>query len=268
MQYYLLRLQMNYHQYNGRYVKSNNYCKQLLAHIGKHEYLKKPSTIASIIANKGYNAVFRGKFPDAYKHITTAEQYFPVGSFNYTELQNIKFYAHYFSHAEEDAYALATYIQTAKYRKTAFQQAMWNYYLAVCYFNKGIYDKAQALLNQVQELKRDKAGWNLSIRILNICCSIELEKPLQADKLLDQLRFYYYKKQGLGARNNAIIKSILWLEDDYNYSKVYQKAQHEIDSLQSNKGWYKWDASRTPELFFFQRWFLAKMNKTEYKWEV
>ena len=214
------------------------------------------------------NAVFRGKFPAAHKHIATAEQYFPKGSFNYVILQKTKFYAHYFSHDQKAAYALATYIQTAKYRKTAFQQSMWNYYLAVCYFNKKEYKKAQVLLNQVQELKRDKAGWNLSIRILNICCSIELDKLLHADKLLDQLRFYYYKKQGLGARNNAIIKSILWLEDDYNYSKVYQKAKHEIDSLQSNKGWYKWDASRTPELFFFHRWFLAKMNKTEYKWEV
>ncbi len=268
LNYHLLWLQMTFHQYNSRYKKSDVYCEDLLDLIIKHEYLYTRSLHASIIANKAYNAVFLKQFSVAYEYIAAAEQYFFKGSFNYVELQAIKFLAYYFSNSNKEAIALANYLQTSNYRKTEFQQSMWNYYLAVCYFNEGKYKEAQVLLNQVQELKRDKVGWNFSVRILNICCSVELNKLILADKQIDTLRFYYYKKQGLGARNNAIVKSILFLEDDYNYTKVYKKVSHEIKCLQSNKGWYKWDANRTPELFFFDSWFLSKLKNTSYRWQV
>jgi hypothetical protein len=268
LHYHLLWLQMNYHQHNNRYKQSNGFCKKLLILINKYGYLFTSSKQSAIIANQAENAMFLNNFSDAHKHIAVAEQHFPKGSFNYTTLQITKFYAYYFNKEGDNALALSKELQSQAYRKTPFQQAMWSYYLAVCYFNNKEYKKAQALLNQVQELKRDKKGWNLSIRVLNICCSIEQEKYLLADEQLDRLRFYYYKKQGLGARNNAIIKSILWLEDDYNYSKVYQKASTEIENLVKNKGWYKWNASRTPELFFFHKWFLAKMNDVDYNWRV
>ena len=206
-----------------------------------------------------------GNLKKSLEYIQKSEAFFNTGSHIFYDLQKTKFYALYYGGRYTDSYELAeTICKQPQAMKTPIQQAQWNYWLAVCYFNKGEYKNAQNLLNKVQELKKDKEGWDFSIRTLSIACSIELEEYLKSDNQIDVLRNFYYTKQGLGARNNTILKILFSLEDEYNFKKVYDKHFKLFTKIEKQQGWYKWEI-KTPELFLFHQWFISKLKGKPYQ---
>ena len=264
LEYHFLRIKMNYYQSIMHFKTSNIYCKQMQKFINTHKHMYRKITEGTILLNQVHNYTFMGNFKKALTNSESAIPFFNKGSFNYYTLQKTTFYALYYQAKYTEAYTLAEINKTLpQAQKTDFQQAQWNYWLAVCLFNKQEYKQAQILLNEIQELKKDTEGWNFSIRVLNIACSVELEKWNLGDSQIDALRNFYYRKQGQGARTNAILKILLALGDSYNFNEVFEKHKKELEKLKTAKGWYKWEI-QTPELFLFHQWFYCKIEDQPY----
>tara|TARA_B110000114_G_scaffold54337_1_gene57802 strand:- start:243 stop:908 length:666 start_codon:yes stop_codon:yes gene_type:complete len=206
-----------------------------------------------------------GNFKKSLINAKKANNFFNQGSFNYLILQKTTFYALYYQAKFTEAYTIA---QTNKIlpqdQKTIYQQSQWEYFLAVCHFNKQEYKQVQKLLNEIQEIKKDTEGWNFSVRLLNFACSVELKDWDTGDIQIDALRNLYYRKQGLGVRTNTIIKILMGLEYSYNFKEVFAKYKKELEKLKTAKGWYKLKM-QTPELFIFQQWFYSKIEEQPYQ---
>ena len=264
LEYNFLNLKMNYNQSIMHFETSNSYCKQLQKLMNTHKHLYREITEGSILLNQAHNYTFMGNFKKALVNAKKANHFFNDRSFNYFTLQKTTFYALYYQGKYTEAYTLAQTNKTLpQVQKTNFQQSQWNYWLAVCLFNKQEYKKSQKLLNEIQEIKKDTEGWNFSVRVLNFACSVELKNWDLGDSQIDALRNFYYRKQGLGARTNAILKIIIGLEYSYNFKEVFEKHKKELIKLKTAKGWYKWNI-QTPELFLFQQWFYSQIEEQHY----
>ncbi|CAI8308241.1 MAG: Uncharacterised protein [Flavobacteriaceae bacterium] len=253
---YVEQLQLNYYQ-------SNLYAEQLLEFINNTPIVYQKKRLSGVLSNLAYNSLHTSQFKQAINYADETEKLIAPFSYNYYSLQDTRFHALYYSENKNLAYQLAKKLQKTKIEKTVYHQAKWNYWLAVCYFNKKEYLKAQALLDNVNALKKDKEGWNFSTRILNVVSSIQLENFIKADSQIDAIRNFYYRKQGLGARNNAFLEILLSLQDDYDYDNTYDKHKDIFNKMKEQKGWYKWEV-QTPELFLFDQWFITKMDSKKY----
>ena len=265
LEYNFLFLKMNYYQSIMQYETSNNYCLQMQKLIDTHKHLYKETTEGGLLLNQAHNYTFMGNFKKSLINAKKANNFFNQGSFNYLILQKTTFYALYYQAKFTEAYTIA---QTNKIlpqdQKTIYQQSQWEYFLAVCHFNKQEYKQVQKLLNEIQEIKKDTEGWNFSVRLLNFACSVELKDWDTGDIQIDALRNLYYRKQGLGVRTNTIIKILTGLEYSYNFKEVFAKYKKELEKLKTAKGWYKLKM-QTPELFIFQQWFYSKIEEQPYQ---
>lgn len=253
-----------YYQEKQDYKKSLSCASSLLNYIQKEEYVYKHIRKGMILLNVAYNQVFTGQIKTALIDANNALEYLPEYSHNYYLLQEVRFYTLYYNNKHKESLELAEKMCKDEHPdKTKFQEDKWHYWLAVCLFNKKQYQEAQEELEKVQELKKDSKGWNLSIRILNIACSISLELEYKTEKQIQALKRQYYRKPNIQARLKAILSILLSLDGDFNFKKVYKKHQEEFEKLSGRKGWYKWDV-KTPELFLFDKWFKSKMNDEDY----
>ena len=265
LEYSFLDLRMNYYQSVMQYETSNNYCNQMQKLTETHKHLHTETIEGSILLNQAHNYTFIGNFKKSLLNAKKANIFFNTGSLNYLILQKTTFYALYYQAKYTEAYTLAQTNKTLpKVQKTSFQQAEWEYFLAVCHFNKQEYKQAQELLNEIQEIKKDTKGWNFSVRLLNFACSVELKDWDKGDIQIDALRNLYYRKHGLGVRKETIIKILMGLEYSYNFKEVFAKHKKELEKLKTAKGWYKWRI-QTPELFIFHQWFYSKIEEQPYQ---
>jgi hypothetical protein len=264
LEYNFLNLRMNYHQSIMQFETSNNYCKQMQKLIDTHKHLYTETTEGGLLLNLAHNYTLMGSFKKSLLNAKKANNLFNTGSFNYFILQKTTFYALYYQAKYTEAYTLAQTNKTLpQAQKTSFQQSQWNYWVAVCLFNKQEYKQAQKLLNEIHEIKKDTEGWNFSVRVLNFACSVELKDWDTGDIQIDALRNFYYRKQGLGVRTNTIIKILMGLEYSYNFKEVFAKHKKELEKLKTAKGWYKLKM-QTPELFLFQQWFYSQKEEQPY----
>jgi tetratricopeptide (TPR) repeat protein len=265
LEYNFLNIRMNYHQSIMQHETSNYYCLKMQKLINSHKNLYTKNIEGTILLNLAHNYTFMGNFKKSLINAKKAIDFFTKGSFNYLILQKTTFYALYYDAKYTEAYTLA---QTNKIlpqaQKTIFQQSQWEYLLAVCHFNKQEYKQAQKLLNEIQGVKKDTEGWNFSVKVLNFACSVELKDWDLGDIQIDALRNFYYRKQGLGARTNTIIKILMGLEYSYNFKEVFAKHKKELEKLKTAKGWYKWKI-QTPNLFLFQQWFYSQIEEQPYQ---
>jgi hypothetical protein len=122
-------------------------------------------------------------------------------------------------------------------------------------------------LNNLEEIEKDKEGWNLWIRIMRILCSIELLKLNLIDYDIESFRKYIQRlnrSRDVRKRDQLILKVLLELDRcDYDFEEVSEKQEKTLEMLKSLDKEYKWQPN-SPELILFHDWFQAKLNKQAY----
>ncbi len=259
--YYQLQwMKMQYSQEQKDYKQSLYYASNLLSYILAEPFVYKHIRKGTILLNIAHNKIFTGQIETALADADLAIEYLPKYTHNYYLLQEVRFHIMYYSNKGEDALALAQKMCLDEHPdKTDFQEDKWHYWLAVCLFNNKQFAAAQKELEKVQELRRDTEGWNLSIRILNIICSISLGLEQKTERQIQALKRQYNRRPNIQVRLKTILSILLSLEGELNFKSVYKEHQLAFDKLEKRKGWYKWDV-KTPELFLFDQWFLSMMD--------
>ncbi len=151
--------------------------------------------------------------------------------------------------------------------KFPLQKSILIYRKAICYFSTGKYRDASLLFNNLQEIEKDKEGWNLWIRIMRILCSIELLKLNMIDYDVESFRKYIQRlnrSRDVRKRDQLILKILIELDRvDFDFKKVEEKRKEELELLNSTNMGYEWEP-KSPEMVIFGDWFQAKLNKQAY----
>lgn len=234
------------------------YCKKLLSLVKKSSILYSKDRIGFAMANLSQFNVFVGNFKEAVANAKKAQQFHINNSFNNLTLKEQEFHAHFYGCNYKEAIKCTAEMlehslaDTGGYRKSKFI-----YYEACILFETKQFKEALQLLNKSLEIEKDKTGWNIALRTLNIMVFIELNKINEASRALEALRKYIErltKSDEVKQRDILIIKLLREIEKDgFRFDPKNTNAAKMLKELSEKDKPVSWNYY-TPELIPFHEW--------------
>lgn len=230
--YYLHIMQIVKFERQKNYLKSIEHCNKLVAFLKKSTIVNSKVRLGFASNNLSQYKTFIGKYDEAIKDSQNAQKYFITNSFNFLSSKEQEFYAYfyggYYDKAKKcnDDLIDHSLSDVGQFRKSKFV-----YYQACILFSEGEFKEALGLLSKSQEIEKDKARWNISLRILIILTFIELSKINEASNALESLRKYIErasKESEVSERDKLIVKLLRIMEKD-GFEYVYNNPN--INSL-------------------------------------
>jgi tetratricopeptide (TPR) repeat protein len=234
------------------------YCKKLLTLVKKSSVLFNKDRIGFAMANLTIFNVFIGNYKEAIINAKNAQQFHISNSFNHLTLKEQEFYANWYAGNYKEAMKCTeemlehSMADTGGYRKSKFI-----YYQACVLFATKQFKEALQLLNKSLEIEKDKTGWNIALRTLNILVFIELSKINEASRSLEALRKYMErltKSDEVKQRDILIIKLLREIEKDgFRLNQKNTNAVKMLKELSEKDKPTSWNYY-TPELIPFHEW--------------
>ena len=256
--YYLHILKIALYENEKNFKQAIEYCKKLLLMVKKSTVLYSRDRIGFAMGNLCIFNVFLGKFKDAAIHAKNAQQFHINNSINHLALKEQEFYAQWYAgHYKEAIKCTEDMLEhnmsdTGGYRKSKFV-----YYQACVLFSMGQFKEALQLLNKSLEIEKDKTGWNIALRTLNILVFIELNKINEAARALEALRKYIErltKSDEVKERDLLVIKLLREIEKDgFRFDPKNINASKMLKELSEKNKPTSWNYY-TPELIPFHEW--------------
>ncbi|MFT4800256.1 MAG: tetratricopeptide (TPR) repeat protein [Flavobacteriaceae bacterium] len=137
----------------------------------------------------------------------------------------------------------------------------WRYMAAFCHYQLRNFKEAKELINDCTNLIKDKSGWYLGKRLLDLFIVIdekEVEKTfLKLNNLLALFRVLDLEQI---MRFKAIYKVVLFLSNNqFDFDLTYQKQRKYINLLTEGKDKYRWNPLGY-EMIRFDQWFINHVN--------
>jgi tetratricopeptide (TPR) repeat protein len=226
--------------------------------IKKSTVLYSKDRVGFAMANLTQYSVFIGNYKEAASTAKNAQQFHINNSFNYLSLKEQEFFAHFYASNYKEAMKCTEEMlehslsDTGGYRKSKFV-----YYQACVLFATQQFKEALQLLNKSLEIEKDKTGWNIALRTLNIMVFIELSKIDEAARSLEALRKYMErltKSDEVKERDILAIKLLREIEKDgFRYDPKNTNATKMLKELSEKDKPTSWNYY-TPELVPFHQW--------------
>ncbi len=151
---------------------------------------------------------------------------------------------------------------------TSFYKHLISFYQAHIHF---LFFRMRESLKSIQNLdvfEKDKAGWNLGVRLLRIMNFIEMDKLDTAELHIESMRKHIERTEKSGIkvrkRDKTILKILIELvKQDFNFQKTLMKKADLIALLGSTEFEYCWEMMKH-EMIVFHVWFKAKADGIEY----
>jgi tetratricopeptide (TPR) repeat protein len=256
--YYMHFLQMALYENEKNFKQAIIYCKKLLLMVKKSKVLFSKDRIGFAMANLTQFNVFIGNYKEAAATAKNAQQFHINHSFNYLSLKEQEFFANFYGSNYKEAMKCTeemlehSMADTGGYRKSKFI-----YYEACVLFATKQFKEALQLLNKSLEIEKDKTGWNIALRTLNILVFIELSKINEASRALEALRKYMErltKSDEVKQRDILIIKLLREIEKDgFRLNPKNANAAKMLKELSEKNKPTSWNYY-TPELIPFHEW--------------
>jgi hypothetical protein len=136
------------------------------------------------------------------------------------------------------------------------------------YFLQHNFKQAKLEFNDTKEIEKDKAGWNVWVRIMRILCNVSLTKYNFIEYDIESFRRYVKRTQyrnDVRSRDELILTSLLTLErNGFDFAKTYKEEKKLFEKLESMDDLYRWRVD-SPELIIYHQWFVSKIDNTAYK---
>lgn len=265
--YYLISIEYNQVLHFGK--KASEYCNYLVDLVKNNPSINLRIRLGIAHLNYSQNELFNYEYNAALENALEGKKCFKQGTFNYNSSLELEFYSNFYLGQTNEAVAvIETLIKNAKTERNEFELAKRNYLLACTYFVQKQFIKANRTLHFTASAEKDKEGWNIGIRILNIMNSIENGHFDQADLLVMNLRQFIkeaLKLKFVPVRDKIILDILLELrKQGYNFEKVIKIKHQELEQLSNPKGNHVWEI-QSPELIVFHRWVAAKAKEKYYE---
>lgn len=262
--YYLHFLEMDFYFIHNNYLKARSYCLKLLNIVRENKSVKRKQRIGAVYDNLSRCELFLKRFSEAAEFAHLAQEYFPAHSENYSIACEQEFYAHFCNKKYTEAESCATAMLSNATRKESgeFRYAKYIFLNACVLFAQGKFHETAELLNQNLEISKDKAGWEIALRLLSIQTQVELlhfeEASLQVYSL-ERFIMRQQKKTNISKRDKLILTVLLKMERcGFMFTVLNGKTEQYLSQLSSGDKNYKWELL-SPELIPFHEWLAEKM---------
>lgn len=256
--YYMHILKIALYEQEKNYQQAILYCNKLLTILKKSKVLYTNDRIGFALANLSQFNTFIGKYKEAANYAKDALKFHIQNNFNYLTVKEQEFYAYLYGKNYSEARKCIEEILEHSLADTGeFRKAKFIYYQACLLFETDQFKEALQLLNKSLEIEKDKTGWNIALRVLNIMVLIELHKINEAARALEAIRKYIErnsKSENIKQRDILIVKLLREIEKDgFRFNPKNANASKMLKDLSEKNKPVSWNYY-TPELIPFHEW--------------
>ncbi len=262
--YYLHIILMYYYERQKKYALSAKYCKTLFSIVKSSPVIYRTERLGLALINLSQYKTFTKNYNDAARYAKESQKYYIENSNNYMISKEQEFNIYFYHKKYDKSEMCIKELLSHKLVDTGnFSRSKYIYYNSALLFAQKKYKQALAQLNKSLELEKEKSKWNISLKIMTIMLSIELNKIDEASRSLESLRKYVHrheKSSEIKIRDIKIVKLLRELEKEgFNYNpddKVVSKLLKELAQKNKPISWEHY----SPELIPFHEWLEGKMQ--------
>lgn len=142
----------------------------------------------------------------------------------------------------------------------AFQKAKWRYYEANLYFLQKDYKQCLQILSHYSEIAKDKTGWYMGFRLLELLCQMELADFEFVGIKLNSFKQFFKRNHSINLHRYRNVHKLLASlhTHQYDYAKTYNKHQALIVELERANGAFYRDPMAF-ELITVEKWLVDKL---------
>ena len=260
--YYYLLLKLELLQSTSNYDQAEIVLDQLHRLLTLHPGFTTSARQGTYLLNRANNYIYLNNFEESVHYVNQAILEFNGYALNIVLSEEVLFYAKYYLNDYKECRDI---LERVKKRFRSIDETVVNrfrYYQATLNFQDGNYEKALGELSSLPELARDKEGWNVARKVLQVLCLIEKEDFDSVDLSVFSLQKYLkriQRQKHLNPRYLVIIRILVKLiNEGYDYKTTYEKRKRYFQLLSSKTGDYKWKI-KSPELIVINKWFESKL---------
>jgi hypothetical protein len=264
--YYYNFLGIFYGHFLNDYELAEKYAKDYLKLIEVSPAISSDTRIASANLQIASISINKGDYAAAIGFAIAARDKFISGLFNELQAIEVQFVATFHN---KDYAAANKIVEVAqlhpKFKANKQIPAKWEYYKANLSFVNSNYNDAAVVLMKETELTKDKAGWLMGYRVLELMCAVE-----QDDLDVFDYRTESFKKLLQRNKDENVVRprtalKILgtYIKTGGDIKKTMVEEKENIELLSEGKGEYMWDAMGF-ELIRFDAW-LDRLAKKKLK---
>ncbi len=262
-QLHYFQARITYHNLERNFESSLSFGEKLLSLVSENEPYK---SVGSYFA--GVSMVVSGihlnlkNYEQSIEHSKEALNIFRKGLTNELRALDGLFFAYYRNKDYEKAVETVNRAQKHKQLKSnVLLPARWDYFQACLEYEMGAEEKAYEKLRRNNAIAKDKSGWLIGFKILEMMKAIDQKEEIVLDYFLTNFnRLLNRNKQQNIARAqliSSIIRSLLSFRMDFK--QTYMKNKEKLKQLEEGLGNYFWDPAGY-EIVRFDEWFVKKMN--------
>jgi len=172
--HFLYVLEFELCQLESQYKKAKTICQQHINHLKSNKAVCRDNRLGAVYDYLSECEVNLGDFDKALEAAKRGECYFIKDTINYYICLEHQFYALVYMGDYAGARAVTELLQSGKkVVQGQFRKAKYTYFRACTFFLQERHDEVHQILLNSLEIFSDKAGWNISIRLLCIMSFVE-----------------------------------------------------------------------------------------------
>lgn len=255
--YYYLYLSIYHYQIKKDMPKALESAQEFLTLIENTPAIYAASRVASANFQIAVIMAYLNKYDECMKYAEMASNKFAKGLLNELAAIELQFYAAFHNNDLDKAgKVIARARAHPKLNANKLNPSKWDYYEANLLFMQGDYEAAGRKLTAYSELMKDKAGWLLGHRILEMMCMHKSGDLDVMDFRTGSFRKLLQRQKGQNlARSKAIVKILeMYTRTGGNLRTTRNMEKDNLGKLRNGEGDFAWDPLGF-ELIRFDAWF-------------
>lgn len=207
--YYLQILKFALNEDLGKYKEALKQCEHLVEALKSSEVIYSKMRMGYAHDNLSLYSAHLKKFKKAVAYSQEAQKYFEENTFAYLISKESEFKIYFY--AGDFAKATAVLRKIANHSLSnsgSFRKSKFDFYQACILFAQQKFKDVLEITRTKMEIEKDKSGWNIYLRLLNIMTLIELDKFDETVAALEAMRKY---KERFQSEKEAGITERHWI---------------------------------------------------------
>jgi tetratricopeptide (TPR) repeat protein len=268
--YYLYFIETELYQQLNNFEQAKTTLLSMVELLKDNASVRTRNRLSIVYGNLANNELLLNQFEKGIKYAAIAGDYSKESQVNLNVIREVEFFLQLF----QGKLDLAEQLIVELYQSSARQKASFLYfkrtYLYACLKNlQGDYKRSEELLGEVKEIEKDKEGWNIGIRLLQIMNLIDRGKHDLIETNVQNLKKYLgrLKGQSQARKRYAVILRILTrlMNDNYYFRKTFKRSTKYFDLLHSADDRFAWSV-KGPEVVAFHEWFESRMEMRKFSY--
>ncbi|HTF03955.1 MAG TPA: hypothetical protein VK826_08015 [Bacteroidia bacterium] len=256
-------LETAYYEQRGDFKQAIAISKSLIPLIEANPSIRFSARVATQYQNIAIMEFQTGNLPEALISVRKSNTLEKKGSLSQLMKSILEMEILYYMDQFDQAAEICRQVQTEEKTIGEVAFAKSQVFLAAIEFRLQRYKEALNILNQKFALSTDKAGWELSVRVLRLLTLIEMGKEDEAETSLNNIERFvqrYNKKLDVTVRDKEIMRFLSsWSKSSFSFED-YSDKTFELATKISTSAETEWKFG-TPELIPVDEWFLNKVKK-------